>query len=269
MTRDWIMTIWGVRGSMPAAYRQLLEYGGNTSCISVDCGEDVVVFDAGSGLPALARTLTGEKPVHIFISHVHADHLLGLYVFPPFYNPSAVIHLYGEARDGIPFRQQLETLIGPPYWPVGFREFGAQITFHEVGPDQRIALPGGRTVRTMRSCHPNQCLLYRMDSAERRVVYGLDCELTEELRPKLAEFCRDADVMVWDACYNSEDLALHPGWGHSSWEQGKALRRDAGAKLVLMTHYNQSYTDEFLREQERLADEPGVRFAREGMEVRI
>ena len=75
--------------------------------------------------------------------------------------------------------------------------------------------------------------------------------------------------MVWDANFTSQDLARHPGWGHSSWEQGVELGREAGAGLILMTHYNQSYTDDFLREQERLAAGPGVCFAREYMEALV
>ena len=99
------------------------------------------------------------------------------------------------------------------------------------------------------------------------MAYTLDCELTEALRPRLTAFCRDAGVLIWDANYTAQDLARHTGWGHSSWEQGVALGRDAGAGLLLLTHYNQTYADDFLREQERLVREPGVRFAREGMEV--
>lgn len=269
VTQDWIIQIWGVRGSMPAACRDTLEYGGNTSCISVDCGDSIIVFDAGSGLTALGRSLSGHRPIHLFISHVHADHLLGLFIFPPFYDPGAEIHLYGEARSGISFRRQLETIIGPPYWPVGFADFNAHITFHETGPDQHISLPGGKTVRTMRSNHPNQCLLYRLDSPDRSVAYTLDCELTGSVRPAVVDFCRGADVIIWDGCYTAEDLTRYPGWGHSSWQQGAAIRQDAGAKLVLMTHYHQTYTDAFLQEQERLVHDPGVRFAREMMEVHI
>ncbi len=267
--QDWIINVWGVRGSMPAPSRDFLEFGGNTACISVDCGEALVVFDAGSGLAALSRRLRTGRPIHLFLSHVHIDHLMGLFVFSQLHNPDAEIHLYGEARDGSSFRQQLEVLIGPPYWPVGFAGFAAAVTFHEIGPEQTLPLPGGLAVRTMRSNHPNLSLLYRLESAEKRVVYTLDCELTEELRPRLVEFCRDADAVVWDANFTAQDLALHPGWGHSSWEQGAAVQRDANVRLMLMTHYNQNYTDGFLREQELLAQGPGIRFARENMEVRL
>lgn len=270
MAQDWKVSVWGVRGSMPAPSREFLEFGGNTSCVSVDCGEELVVFDAGSGLTALGGCLEGyHRPIRIFISHVHIDHLLGLFTFQPFFDSEAEVHFYGEARDGVPFRRQLEALVGPPYWPIPFDRFRAGITVHEIGPDQSIDLPGGRVVRTMRSNHPNGCLLYRLESEGRSVVYSLDCELTETLRPRLVEFCRGAGVLVWDANFTAVDLARHAGWGHSCWEQGAELRREAGVKLLLLAHYSQSYTDRFLKEQERLAAQPGVRFARETMEVMV
>ena len=100
MSQDWILDVWGVRGSMPAISPDFAEYGGNTSCVSVDCGEDVVVFDAGSGLMALGQRLDGKRPIRLFLSHVHVDHLLGLFTFPLLYNPKAELHLYGEARGG-------------------------------------------------------------------------------------------------------------------------------------------------------------------------
>jgi len=269
MAQNWKINVWGVRGSMPAASQAFLKYGGNTSCFSVDCGEELVVFDAGSGLTDLGRQLDGQRPVHLFIGHVHLDHIMGLFIFPLFYCPGARVHIYGEARSGISFRQQLEMLIGPPYWPVGFPDFQADISFHEIGPGQTIPLSGCRTVRTMRSNHPNQGLLYRLDGPGRSVAYTLDCELTKELRPRLVEFCRDAGVLIWDANFTTQDLSNHLGWGHSSWTQGIALARDAGVGQLLLTHYNQTYTDDFLWEWERVLRSPVVRFAREGMEVSL
>lgn len=49
----------GVRGSLPAAGRSFMEYGGNTSCICVRYGGGVVCFDGGSGLPGLLDCLSG------------------------------------------------------------------------------------------------------------------------------------------------------------------------------------------------------------------
>lgn len=267
MAQDWIVTIWGVRGAMPVVSSEYMEFGGNTSCVSVDCGEDLVIFDAGTGLSTLSRRLNLKRPIHIFISHTHIDHLLGLYIFAALHDPAAEIHFYGEPRAGRSFRQQLETVIAAPYWPVGFQDFRACITVHEVGPDQTVPLPGGRTVRAMRSNHPNLSLIYRLQDDRRSIIYTLDCELTGAMRPQLASFCRDADLLIWDANYTAEDLHAHTGWGHSSWQQGADLARDAGVRRAVMTHFDQSYTDVFLREQEQLARRQGVEFAREGMEV--
>lgn len=44
------LSVLGVRGSLPTANRQFMEYGGNTSCIFLECGDELVCFDAGSGL---------------------------------------------------------------------------------------------------------------------------------------------------------------------------------------------------------------------------
>lgn len=267
MPHDWIVNIWGVRGAMPVVSPDFMEFGGNTSCVSADCGEDLIIFDAGTGLSALSRRLDLKRPIHIFISHVHIDHLLGLYIFPAVHNPNAEIHFYGESRNGRSFRQQLEDVITAPYWPVGFRDFRARVTVHETGPDQTIPLPNGRTMHAMRSNHPNLSLIYRLQDDRRSMVYTLDCELTSTMRPQLVEFCRDTGLLVWDANYAPEDLPAHAGWGHSTWQQGADLARDANVRRAVMTHFDHSYTDVFLREQEQLARQQGVEFAREGLEV--
>ena len=68
MEQNWKITVWGVRGSMPTPSQDFLQYGGNTSCISVDCGSVLVVFDAGSGLVQLGKRLknSGIKRVDLF-----------------------------------------------------------------------------------------------------------------------------------------------------------------------------------------------------------
>lgn len=272
MEREWAVTVWGTRGAVPITAADFLEYGGNTACVSVRCGDELVVFDAGSGIVRLGGALAaggGPKQLHIFISHLHLDHILGLVNFPLLHDPEARLHLYGEARDGVSFQEQLDRLFGPPYWPLGLMDFKAEITLHEIGPGERVDLSEGLRVDTLRGCHPNQSLMYRLEGMGRSVVYTLDCELTGDMSARLADFARNCTLLIWDANFIQRDL--QEGWGHSTWEQGSAMRREAGAALALMTHFSHTYTDRFLEEQERLARalDPAVCFAKEGMELLI
>ena len=72
---------WGVRGSIPCPGPDAVGYGGNTSCVEIRCGDQLLVFDAGTGLRPLGNALMAESKTvdtDIFLSHCHIDHLSGL-----------------------------------------------------------------------------------------------------------------------------------------------------------------------------------------------
>jgi phosphoribosyl 1,2-cyclic phosphodiesterase len=48
---------WGVRGSIPVPGVGTAKYGGNTSCIQVLGGQEIVVLDAGTGIRDLGLEL--------------------------------------------------------------------------------------------------------------------------------------------------------------------------------------------------------------------
>lgn len=274
MKEKWDMRIWGTRGSLPMAAEAYMEYGGNTSCVSVECSDRLVIFDAGSGLARLGVELACRetfKPVHLFISHPHIDHLIGLFGFSPLYDKRWEIHMYGEARNGSSFKGQLENLIGPPYWPVGLEDFQARVHIHEIQPGEKIMLEPDTAIKTMRGKHPGNVLLFSMEAPGKKVGYSLDCEPDEDIMKKAAAFFQGADIILWDAQYTPEDLEQKKGWGHSSWKQGICLKQTAGIKRIVMAHYSWEYTDDILRkqEQEALREDPGCCFGREGMEFQI
>lgn len=264
------VSVLGVRGAFQAADRRFLEYGGNTSCICLRRGGSVLCFDAGSGLLGLAGRLDGVRRLDILISHVHMDHLLGLYGLSAFRVPE--IHLYGGARRDAGFGDLLETVTGRPYWPVGLRDLSAQVRFHEIAPGDRLTVPweeGELRVSTLRGNHPDGSILYRAELGGRSATYALDCELGGNMADSLAEFARNTSLLIWDANFTQADKRT--GWGHSTWEEGLAVGAAAGADRILMTHYSRDYTDSFLREQELLArrKNSACLFAREGMVITL
>lgn len=265
--QTWTVTVLGTRGAAPMAAPDYMEYGGNTSCVAVEWPGGLAVLDAGSGL--LHLNAARARRVHILLSHLHLDHILGLPGLSLLHDPQAEVHLYGQAQEGPGLRAYLERVFGPPYWPLGLGEVQASLTVHELTPGVPFCLEGGLNVATLPSCHPDQSLIYRLDGAGRSLVYTPDCELTREMVLPLTDFARDCGLLIWDANYTEADLRR--GWGHSTWEQGLSLAQAAGAARVLMTHYDRSYTDSFLQAQERLARQKSSAciFAREGMVIAL
>ena len=263
METDGTIAVLGVRGSFPATGGDFLEYGGNTSCFLVDLGGETVILDAGSGLSSLGTDVPlpgGRKRVHMLLSHLHLDHIMGLFSFSLLHDPAAEICLYGDMG----LRSRLDAVLGPPYWPLGLDDFQARVEVRELEPGARLPLGDGVTLSTLRGNHPGGSLLYRLEGGGKTLVYALDCEMDENMSAALARFAQDADLLIWDATFTAGDLIK--GWGHSTWQEGLALGRLADVKRVLMTHYTQSYSDRFLSEQERLAGaDSRCLFAKEGM----
>ena len=263
MRKDWKVTVWGVRGSAPAPFQDFMEYGGNTSCISVRQGEDIVIFDAGTGLTSFGRewNLQKNKRLDIFISHLHIDHVVGLFSFPPLLCADVEIHLYGRTC----LELKLRKLLSPPWWPLGVQDFKAKLYFHEIQPGNSFRLDSF-TVSTMEGNHPDGSILYRLDGNKKRIVYALDCECDERTSSGISEFAYGSDLIIWDANFTTADFKEN--WGHSTWEQGIKTGHVAAAKHVLMTHYGHGYTDGFLRGQEKEAGKDALCiFAKEGMEI--
>ena len=265
------VTILGARGSFPATGRDFLEYGGNTSCFLVDMGGETVILDAGSGLASLGDGIPlpgGRKSVHILLSHLHLDHIMGLFSFPLLYDPAAEICLYGEAYDNTRLRSWLGTVLGPPYWPLGLKDFQAHIQVRELTPGVQLSLGDSVIISTIRGNHPDNSLLYRLEGGGKTLVYALDCEMDQNMHAELAHFAQNVDLLIWDAAFTPGDFKKN--WGHSTWQEGLALGRLAGAKRILMTHYSRSYSDRFLSEQEKLAKtDSRCLFAREGMVLQL
>lgn len=276
----WVK-IWGSRGSCPSPFADRMAYGGNTSCVSVQWENGLAVFDGGTGLLALGQWLEEgcrrgkidpDLEIHLFIGHLHLDHILGLVLFSRMFKEGSSIHLYGPGREGESFRKRLAAVLSPPYWPVAIDRLPASITWHDADKEGEWNLPGQVKVRAMESDHPDGCFLYRLDRGGQSVVYGMDCELggeeakergaggeekeakekgtgakrTEsggEIKERYKVFAKDCRLLLFDAPYTGKEYPLYRGFGHSFWEMGLELAGECGAGDVWICHHNWDRTD--------------------------
>jgi phosphoribosyl 1,2-cyclic phosphodiesterase len=221
-------------------------YGGNTACVEIKGGDSYVLCDAGTGLRDFGQSLAPfDKPAvfHLFISHLHWDHIQGFPFFTPAFVPGNRIHIYGGHADlEQAFRQQQQ----PPFFPVPFQAMGAEISFTvlETGKPYTIA---GLTVQCIRQNHPGDSYGYAFGRNGKKVVYSTDSEHKREADspsyPYL-DFIHGADLLVFDAQYTLLDaMGVKENWGHSSNIVAVELALAGQVKRLCLFHNEHTYDD--------------------------
>jgi phosphoribosyl 1,2-cyclic phosphodiesterase len=272
---DYRLRFWGVRGTVATPEPDKLRYGGNTACASIHVADDeVLILDCGTGARMLGAALAKQRAgrptrYHVFLSHYHFDHVEGLSLFQPLYDPASTIIFHGFASDGRTVRQNLETLIAPPYFPVALAGAPAKVQFKDV--DGSVFSVGDLRISSMPLSHPDGSVAYRVSHDNRSLVFATDHEHgVEAVDRALVEFCRNADYLIYDATYmEAEYESLRKGWGHSTWYAAVNVARNATVKTLILFHHHPQHTDTQLDEMERIArlELPTALVAREGMEL--
>jgi phosphoribosyl 1,2-cyclic phosphodiesterase len=162
--------VWGARGSLPAPGPKTVKYGGNTSCLEVRAGGNLVIFDAGSGIRDLSYPLLKEGPVNasIFFSHLHWDHIMGLPFFVPAYMKQNTFRLYGEKKKFGTLKDHLSTQMSHPFFPVHLDAFMASMSYTDIVAGDSFTI-GEIKVSAHQANHPDGCLAYRIEYKGSRV----------------------------------------------------------------------------------------------------
>jgi phosphoribosyl 1,2-cyclic phosphodiesterase len=260
------LRFWGVRGSVPTPGPTTVQYGGNTSCLEIRAGKQIIILDAGTGVRPLGRDLAaefGEEPLDLtlLLTHTHWDHIHGLPFFQPLYQPQNRVHILGYegARNGL--KSVLSQQMDHPFFPVGLREVPADLAIEEIR-DLSFGV-GPVQVAACAAYHPGHCVGYRLSFSGRSIAFFPDNELrrtmpgtgdTEGVRRvgreyardedgKLLGFVRGVDVLVMDAQYDREEYRRHIGWGHGCVDEVVALALDAGVKNLFLFHHDPDHDD--------------------------
>ncbi len=260
-----IVRFWGTRGSIATPGPLTTRYGGNTSCVEVRCGKEILVFDAGTGIRELGLSLMkefkgGPMTLHLFISHTHWDHIQGFPFFVPAYLPTTTVHVYGSTGQGRPLEKLLRGQMDADYFPVALGDLSSEIRVHEFrGREFRV---GDATVSAFYLNHPGMTLGYRVVHEGRTLVYATDHEpysftlehiglraeagrdYGKKLDDEFVRFVTSADLYIGEAQYTEEEYPSKIGWGHSSVRSTVEVALKANVKALALFHHDPMHADD-------------------------
>lgn len=264
---------WGVRGTVPSPGLSTLRYGGNTPCVEMTCGDEQLIFDAGTGIRMLGRRMieTSEKRrSNVFLSHTHVDHINGFAFFKPVYMAGNSFRFWNGhlLRLGTKLSDVLSSVMRKPFFPVPLEIMHACVGFEDFNAGETLEPSPGIVMRTHLLPHPGGATAYRVEFADKTICYVTDVEhVPGQLDQGVLDLIAGADIVIYDSTYCDSEFETYRGWGHSTWQQGVRLCRAAGAGRLVTFHHEPDRTDDQLDEIGRALEHelPGSLVAREGL----
>jgi ribonuclease Z len=280
------VTFLGTSGAVPTTQR-------NTSAVLVEREGDRLLFDCGEGTQRqMMRYGTGFAVGHVFLSHLHGDHVLGLpgllqtWDFNERESPLAV-----HAPAGT--RERIEGLVAAtgerPSYPVRIHQVEAgdvvldreDYQVRAVGVDHRTTAVGYALVEDDRKGRfdretaeeelgippgPKYSKLHAGEPVEHdgRTVHpeevvgpprpGRRLVYTGDTRPcgSVVEASEDADLLIHDGTFAEDRQDRARQTAHSTASEAASVANQAGAKRLALTHISSRYAG---RDWQRLEEQ--------------
>ena len=240
------ITFWGVRGSFPTPDSNKIDFGGDTSCVSIETNDQILILDMGTGVRNLGQHIISypdsPKIINIFLSHYHWDHMFGLLMFAPLFSDKYEINIYGK-KDRMKLEDIINHMLDPIFWPASFDDFKAKLNFHTI-ENNKIEISDNMMIKSQIHHHPNGAFSYKVLLDNKKISYITDCEhISGNINEDLITFAKNSDLLIHDSHFTTEDLPNHKGWGHSSWDQAVSMAQKSNSKQLALYHYSPDYTD--------------------------
>ena len=247
-------TLLGSGGWIPTPRRE-------TTCAILSLPEALFIFDAGTGLARLLEDgfrgeLEVDRPVHLFISHYHLDHIAGLFYLPAMFL-NRTLHLHPPAADitGRDPSAVITTILSKPFNPHNLEDMPMDLRIEALsaGSHELAGIP----VRLRRQTHADPSAGFRVGDY---MVFATDTVADQET----VEFSRGVSLLVHEAWIDgieeedpaTEHIASGAYTAHTSARQAAGLAADAGVDRLVLNHLNPLRCDDYHRQM--LASARGV-----------
>ncbi|NMB78443.1 MAG: ribonuclease Z [Methanomicrobiales archaeon] len=231
---------------------------GNTVSVLVQAKDYDIIFDAGTGIAKADRYISQEKPVYLFLSHFHIDHIVGLHTLVKFRLQQGLKIFTMPGGSAL-----LRTFVGEPFTvPLAQLPYPAHAIELEEGIHK---LPFTTECRPL--VHPAPCYGYRVEIDGKVIAFCTDTGVCDNA----VHLGRDADLLITECALRPGEES--PGWPHLNPQDAIGIAKRAKAKRLALVHFG-AEVYKSLDERKAVEEEfekicPGLIAATDGQSVEI
>jgi len=197
---------------------------GNTLCVLVDTGKEYIIFDAGTGIYKIDTYIKDKRPVYLFLSHFHLDHIIGLHILNKF-SFSQGIKVFGPKGT----EKMFKLVINSPY-SKPINKLKTKITASDLRKNSKFPFD----IKFKELLHTTVCYGYRLCSEGRVITFCTDTGLCEGIK----ELAKGADVLITES--SLPPGIVDRGWPHLNPEQAAKIAKHAKVRKLALVHFDSS-----------------------------
>ena len=197
---------------------------GNTVCVLLETKDEYVIFDAGSGFCKIDQYIKQDKPIHLFLSHYHLDHVIGFHSLAKFKFKQG-IDIYGPPGLKLFFKNVINT----PY-SVPISRLNMRIRLHEI--KSTSILPLETNYRALK--HSSTCYGYKITLEGKSVAYCTDTGICRNL----LFLAKEADLLITECSFKKG--RENNTWPHLNPEQAAKIASSSKCKKLVLIHFDAS-----------------------------
>ena len=255
----------GCRGSIPNPSKEMLRYGGNTTCFELNMDNFQIFFDTGSGFQN--AVIDNNKQIMIFFSHFHHDHLQGLAFNKYLLKPETKTLICSALVNAEKLNKIIRGYFSGDFFPLDLFENLDNVTFSNFIEVQTMVSDQFK-IEAIKLNHPGGSYGYSVTRNKKKCVFLCDNEFTTSQADELKMFIDKADVVIWDGMFTKEELRVKTGWGHSSIQQGIDFFSNLNCDKIIISHHAPYRTDAELAKIEQSLPS-GIHLAKDGQVLKL
>lgn len=195
---------------------------GNTPSVFIETPEEYIILDAGGGFYKARGLVKDERPVRLFLSHFHLDHIIGLHTLPIFKFPQGLDIYLASGQEKL-----LRIFLKRPFTtPLLFLPM--KIRLHDIDNLRGCAF----ALEYAPLKHSVPCYGFRFTIEGKTVTYCTDTGICGNLK-KLA---RGADIFMTECAIAPDEKGLSPY--HLTPQLAARAAKDAVAKRLYLCHFD-------------------------------